>query len=139
MAEIQLTAEYNSFGGVGGTCALCNASKRQTDRAERIITTNMLTDMQDAPPGVWPEKWFEVCESCVEEMAHLLGMKTGKEADSLTHQINQLIDERDDLQEQLQANIKLLDAATYAMEQFGRAPIVKDSALPVVGPAARKR
>lgn len=109
MAEIQLTQEYNSLGGVGGTCALCNASKRVTDRPERIITTNLVTDMLDAPDGVWPEQWMEFCETCVVEMGHLVGMADEKEVDDLLRQTAQLIDQRDGLQEyiqQLESEIK---------------------------------
>lgn len=109
MAEIQLTQEYNSLGGVGGTCALCNASKRVTDRPERIITTNLVTDMVDAPDGVWPEQWMEFCETCVVEMGHLVGMADEKEVDDLLRQTAQLIDQRDGLQEyiqQLESEIK---------------------------------
>lgn len=109
MALIQLTEEYNSLGGVGGTCALCNASKRFTDRPEKVITTNLVTNMLDAPDGVWPEQWMEFCETCVTEMGHLVGMKSQDEADALIRQIDQLIDQRDGLQEyisQLESEIK---------------------------------
>lgn len=109
MALIQLTEEYNSLGGVGGTCALCNASKRVTDRPERIVTTNLVTAMLDAPDGVWPEQWMEFCETCVTEMGHLVGMMDEKEVDTLVRQSAQLIDQRDALQEyidQLESEIK---------------------------------
>lgn len=115
MAHIQLTEEYNSLGGVGGTCALCNASKRTTDRPERIITTDQVTDMIDPPPGVWPEKWMEFCETCVTEMAHLLGMITELEKDGLVDTLNQkdeviqgLLDERDSLKAALDVAVKAL-------------------------------
>lgn len=83
MAQFQVVEEFSSLGGVGGTCALCNASKRVLERPERIITTNLVTDMKDAPPGVWPEQYMEFCESCVTEMAQLLGMLDQRGAERL--------------------------------------------------------
>jgi hypothetical protein len=112
MAFIQLTDEYNSQGGVGGTCYLCNASKRTTDRPERIITTNMEVDY-DAEPGVWPVKWLEFCETCVTEMAHLLGMKTSEEAFQLVQQIDQLIEDREDLEQKLGVAMDQLKAVEW--------------------------
>lgn len=144
MATIQLTDEYNSMGGVGGTCALCNASKRTGVRPERIITTDNVTTMMDAEPGVWPEQWLEFCETCVVEMGHLLGMKTQDEIDDLTRTINQLIDQRDDLQEQLQANIRLVEACQAVIEQWGAKkqapePEVSTPRQDAVTPTGRKR
>lgn len=82
MADFQLTDEYGFLGGVGGSCVFCNASKRTTDRPERIVTTSMVTDMEDAPPGVWPEKYLEMCETCITELGHLVGMVSEREADT---------------------------------------------------------
>lgn len=90
MASFQLTEEYNSLGGVGGTCYFCNASKRTLDRAERIVTTDMVGDMVDAPPGVWPERWVEACEQCINEMGHLVGMISEGEVQGLVERLNQL-------------------------------------------------
>ncbi len=109
MAEIQLVQEYNPMGGVGGTCHLCNASKRTTTRPERIITTNITVDYV-AEPGIWPERWFELCETCVTEMAHLLGMITEDEKNDLVltlsdrdETIAALTDEVKQLQSEIQA------------------------------------
>lgn len=109
MAQIQLTDEYNSQGGVGGTCYLCNASKRTTDRPERIITTNMEVDY-DAEPGVWPVKWLEFCETCVVEMAHLLGMQTAEESRSNDEYISRILADNEDLEAQLKANIQVVES-----------------------------
>lgn len=89
MAELHLVDEYGFLGGVGGSCALCNASKRTTDRPERIVTTNLVTDMEDAPAGVWPEKYMEFCETCICEMGRLVGMVSENEAQNLVAQIEQ--------------------------------------------------
>lgn len=122
MALIQLTDEYNAQGGVGGTCYLCNASKRQENRPERIITTNLEVDYV-AEPGIWPEKWLEFCETCVTEMAHLLGMITELEKDDLVYTLNQkdevihdLLDERDQLKITLDAAVKALQFVPKATE-----------------------
>lgn len=119
MAHIQLTDEYNSIGGVGGTCALCNASKRHTDRPERIITTDNVTTMMDAEPGVWPEQWLEFCETCVVEMGHLLGMKTEQEVEALQAEIvklsehaTELFRTNAELKERLEAFEKLFPQIT---------------------------
>ena|ERR1700752_3606832 len=87
MAELHLVQEYGFLGGVGGSCALCGASKRTLDRPERIVTTNLVTDMQDAPPGVWPEKYLEFCEQCINEMGRLVGMISENEADILAQKL----------------------------------------------------
>ena len=87
MAELHLVSEYGFLGGVGGTCSLCNASKRTLDRPERIVTTNLVTDMEDAPPGVWPEKYMEFCEQCINEMGRLVGMISESEADVLAQKL----------------------------------------------------
>lgn len=88
MADLLLTDEYGFLGGVGGSCALCNASKRHEGRPERIVTTTLMTDMEDAPPGVWPEKYMEFCEACINEMGHLVGMISEKQAQDLQQDIS---------------------------------------------------
>ncbi len=115
MADLLLTDEYAFLGGVGGSCALCNASKRTLERPERIVTTSLVTDMQDAPPGVWPEKYMEFCEQCVNEMGHLVGMISEKEVyayqmDIMTlEKMNaKLGKEVDELKEELEAMAKAL-------------------------------
>lgn len=90
MADLLLTQEYGFLGGVGGSCALCNASKRHLDRPERIVTTSLVTDMLDAPPGVWPEKYMEFCEACINEMGHLVGMVSESEAQQLRQYAEQV-------------------------------------------------
>lgn len=90
MAEIQLTDEYGFLGGVGGSCCLCGASKRTLDRPERIVTTNLVTDMEDAPPGVWPEKYMEFCEQCINEMGRLVGMVSENEYQALAQDMEQV-------------------------------------------------
>lgn len=108
MALIQLTDEYGSLNGVGGTCALCNASKRDD---EKILTTNLVTDMKDAPDGVWPEQWMEFCETCVTEMGHLVNMHTEAEVRTLQEEVSYLLSDNEDLRKQL-------DEAKLALTAF---------------------
>lgn len=111
MAELHLVQEYGFLGGVGGTCALCNASKRTTDRPERIITTNLITDMENAPPGVWPEKFMEFCETCITEMGQMVGMLSERQALALASELEQAQLDQMDLRDQVeQLKIDLQDA-----------------------------
>lgn len=110
MAQFQVIPEYSSLNGVGGTCALCNASKRTKERPERVITTELLTDMPDAPPGVWPEMYMEFCESCVVEMGTLFGMLDEHRAEKLTKQMAALRQENKQLQDQIDDLTSVLSA-----------------------------
>lgn len=113
MAHIQLTDEFNSLNGVGGSCALCNAAKRQMEGPERIVTTNLVTDMEDPPPGVWPEKWMEFCETCVTEMGHAVGMASEKEVKTYQEELAFLTSENDGLKKRLAEANDALKAVKY--------------------------
>lgn len=115
MADFQLTNEYGFLGGVGGSCVFCNASKRTSDRPERIITTSMVTDAPEVPPGVWPEKYLEFCETCVLELGHLIGMIDENQAQELRDKIADLQhglleanDQNSKLQDELSDAVKAL-------------------------------
>lgn len=111
MAELHLVDEYGFLGGIGGSCGLCGASKRTLDRPERIVTTNHITDMEDAPPGVWPEKYLEFCEQCINEMGRLVGMISERGAQELMAEVERLEIEKMDLQDEVEAlKIELKDA-----------------------------
>jgi hypothetical protein len=110
MAGFHVGEEFGSLNGVGGVCALCHASKRTGVRPERIITTDQITDMPNAPDGVWPEMWLEFCESCVTEMAQLLGMKAETEYAGLIHNVEQLMEERESAEKAVQEAMALLNA-----------------------------
>lgn len=137
MAQIQLTDEYNSQGGIGGTCYLCNASKRITDRPERIITTNMEVDY-DAEPGVWPVKWLEFCETCVLEMGHLLDMKLPSEMPDYRSELANLQAENDDLKAQLSANVKVVESFQALMNWLPK-PVESVPALASAVAPSRRR
>lgn len=123
MADLILTDEYGFLGGVGGSCALCNASKRHGDRPERIVTTTLMAEMKDAPPGVWPEQYMEFCESCINEMGHLVGMVSEKEYQTLIDDLERAELDQIALRDEIEQLKVTLDAAVKAL-QFVPQPAV---------------
>lgn len=133
MADLMLADEYGFLGGVGGSCALCNASKRQLDRPERIVTTSLVTDMKDAPPGVWPEQYMEFCEQCINEMGHLVGMISEVEAQDLVYRLTHLEETIQALKEenaQLQSEIQAVTVLRkYVKQESEPEPLVPIKAV----------
>lgn len=86
---IQILPEYGQ-GAVGGVCFVCKAARR-TDHNERVV--DFWVDVEDLKwptltdiPGIGAEMasgQLQICESCVREAGHELGMIDSGTADQL--------------------------------------------------------
>lgn len=101
----QLIDEY-PVGSVSGGCFFCRASKRP---GERLIHTYAEVEYVG---------WVVLCSTCVEELAHMLGMAS-------TKQVAQLEEAAARLRERLDEATVRADAAETALDALRRYELVK--------------
>lgn len=96
---LTIIPEYPDYPRSDGTCFICRASRRPN---ERVVDLGVTYDhVEDLSGNIHMFKIAAVCESCILELATLMGCIAPKKVTELGERLMSAEDERDRLRDKL--------------------------------------